>query len=174
MTASVGMLARVLCLAIVMVTITPTFYVYAVNSGTKWSSPEIASRTVAIKASCNKVRTSISNHTATLQQASERRIGMIDKVYGNLTTFANDNHLVIPETIRQTVLIAHDAASDAIQQLANNEDTLNCEDEDVVQTAAALKQHIQAVNDTMRDYRHAVSDMLAAVKAQALSGGLHD
>jgi hypothetical protein len=182
------MLVRVFSLAVAMVIITPAFYAYAVETEsehgrqvTATEKKESEEREHAkapvrdrMKTACVKVRTSISNRTANLQLANERHIGVIDKVYGNLTTFANNQHITVPEANRQAVLLAHDAASNAIQQLANSEDALNCEDVNVGQAAAALELNIQAVNDTMRMYRNAVSDMLAAVKAQALTGGVND
>lgn len=188
-----SMLTRLFVLVLIL-SITPTFYAYAVENGRERpiqsersqasdaqqralsnrqdasanrDETSIAARLSRIKTACSKVRASISNRTASLQQRSERYMGVIGKIYTNLETFARDNGLTIGETDRQAVESARDAAKRAIQELAHSEDALNCEDSSAGQAAAALRLNVQIVNDAVLSYRKAVSGVLSDVHAQS-------
>lgn len=116
------------------------------------------------KQACTKVRSSIANRTANLQDTSRNKLAVIDKIYANLQDFAKAKNISITDTQLLTVSAAKAAATEAIDGLGNAEDTLNCEDTAIGQNAAKLRLTIRSVNDSLKSYRNAVMAVLVEVK----------
>lgn len=120
---------------------------------------------------CNKVRASIANRTANLQEAGERHLAVIDKVYTNLTTFNGKEGLALGETDQNRVLAAQGRVTEAISTLGRNEDRLSCEDANVGQMAATVRLNVQDVNAALKEYREAVEGAINHTRQQLNNEG---
>lgn len=120
---------------------------------------------------CNKVRASIANRTANLQEAGKRHLAVIDKVYTNLTTFNGKEGLTLIDTDHSLVSDAKKRATDAVFTLGQNEDKLSCEDANVGQMAATVRLNVQDVNAALKEYREAVEGAINHTRQQLNNEG---
>ena len=183
-------LARLFAVICVSAVITPAFYAYAVSTPSQSEASESKSETATEKQAtgaanaseqsalvrvaevCTKVRASISNRTSNLQQTANRHLGVMDQIYDNATDYATINGFSITDAQKIAVASARATLTSAVQDLANSEDVLNCEDANVGKEAVALRLNVQGVEDALHSYRDAVSTVLTSLKIQANSGAL--
>lgn len=170
-------LARLFVGICLSVAIIPAFYTYTTQAelneqSTKQSLGAVSGQTMAKRKveTCTKVRASISNRTSNLEQTANRHTAVIDQIYDNATDYAALHGFVIKDSELIAVVSNRAAVQTALRSLASSEDTLNCEDTNVGAEAAELRLQVLGVHTALESYRNAVSDVLKAMKAQAVSG----